>query len=177
MSRSLWYALLSAAMLAGACDTSETEKAEDRVERPQEDSMPTLTSTTVTSRDGTKIAYDKVGRGPAVILVAGALATREAWTPHAQLLASDFTVYSYDRRGRGDSTDTKPYFAKNEVEDIEALIDAAGGTAYVYGQSSGAALALEAAVGLGDKIEKLAIYEAPYDSSEAGVKGLGRIQE
>jgi pimeloyl-ACP methyl ester carboxylesterase len=125
---------------------------------------------TIISEDGTKIAYDKVGKGPAVILVEGALATREAATPLAELLASHFTVYSYDRRGRGDSTDTKPYSAEKEVEDIEGLIDAAGGTAYVYGQSSGGALALEAAISLGDKVKKLALYEAPYDSSEAGIK-------
>jgi pimeloyl-ACP methyl ester carboxylesterase len=125
---------------------------------------------TVISNDGTKIAYDKVGKGSAVILVEGALATREAATSLAKLLASDFTVYSYDRRGRGDSTDTKPYSTEKEVEDVEALIDAAGGTAYVYGQSSGGALALEAAISLGDKVKKLALYEAPYDSSETGIK-------
>jgi pimeloyl-ACP methyl ester carboxylesterase len=124
----------------------------------------------VISKDGTKIAYDKVGRGPAVIVVEGALVTGEASKPLAKLLAADFTVYSYDRRGRGDSTDTKPYSAEKEVEDIEALIDVAGGTAYLYGISSGAALALEAAMSLGDKVKKLALYEAPYDSSEAGIK-------
>jgi pimeloyl-ACP methyl ester carboxylesterase len=124
----------------------------------------------VISKDGTKIAYDKVGKGPAVILVEGATVTGEASKPLAKLLASDFTVYSYDRRGRGDSTDTKPYSAEKEVEDIEALIDAAGGTAYLYGISGGAALSLEAAMSLGDKVKKLALYEAPYDSSEAGIK-------
>ena len=124
----------------------------------------------VISKDGTKIAYDKVGRGPAVIVVEGALVTGEASKPLAKLLAADFTVYNYDRRGRGDSTDTKPYSAEKEVEDIEALIGVAGGTAYLYGISSGAALALEAAMSLGDKVKKLALYEAPYDSSEAGIK-------
>ena len=111
----------------------------------------------VISKDGTKIAYDKVGKGPAVIVVEGALVSGEASKPLARLLAADFTVYSYDRRGRGDSTDMKPYTAEKEVEDIEALIDAAGGTAYLYGISSGAALALEAAMSLGDKIKKLAL--------------------
>jgi len=124
----------------------------------------------VISKDGTKIAYDKVGIGPAVIVVEGALVTGEASRPLAKLLAADFTVYSYDRRGRGDSTDTKPHTVEKEVEDIEALMDVAGGTAYLYGISSGAALALEAAMSLGNKVKKLALYEAPYDSSEAGIK-------
>ena len=124
----------------------------------------------VTSRDGTRIAYDKVGKGPAVILVSGALAARSSGSELAQLLAPNFTVYSYDRRGRGDSTDTKPYSVKREIEDIAALIDAAGGSAYVYGKSSGAGLAVEAAAALGDKIRKLAIYEAPYSDAEGAAK-------
>jgi pimeloyl-ACP methyl ester carboxylesterase len=124
----------------------------------------------VISKDGTKIAYDKVGNGPVVIVVEGALVTGEASKPLAKLLATDFTVYSYDRRGRGDSTDTTPYTAEKEVEDIEALIDMAGGTAYLYGISSGAALSLEAAIRLGNQVKKLALYEAPYDSSETGIK-------
>ena len=123
-----------------------------------------------TSRDGTRIAYDKVGQGPAVILVNGALAARSSSSELARLLAPHFTVYSYDRRGRGDSADTKPYSVKREVEDIAALIDAAGGSAYVYGKSSGASLALEAASLLGDKIEKLAIYEAPYSEADGAAK-------
>ena len=120
---------------------------------------------TVTSKDGTKIAYDKIGHGPAVILVAGALCSRSFWSgPElAKLLAPRFTVYNYDRRGRGDSGDTKPYAVEREVEDIEALIDEAGGAAYLYGHSSGAALALEAALKLGNKVKKLAMYEAPYN--------------
>ena len=90
-----------------------------------------------TSRDGTRIAYDTWGKGPAVIVVGGALSDRSGSSELAQLLATHFTVYSYDRRGRGDSTDTKPYSVKREIEDIEALIDSAGGSAYVYGKVVG----------------------------------------
>src|SRR5687767_5470417 len=96
----------------------------------------------VTSRDGTRIAYDQAGEGPALILVNGALATRTSSSELAQLMADDFTVYSYDRRGRADSPSTQPYSVQREVEDIEAIVDAAGGTACVYGKSSGACLAL-----------------------------------
>lgn len=124
----------------------------------------------VTSQDGTQIAYDRVGKGPAVILVNGALATRSSASELAQLLAANFTVYSYDRRGRGDSTDTKPYSVKREIEDMAALIDAAGGSAYVYGKSSGACLALAATASLGDKVKRLAIYEAPYSEAEGAAK-------
>ena len=120
----------------------------------------------VTSRDGTRIAYDKLGKGPAVIVVNGALSRRSDSAELAQLLASRFTVYSYDRRGRGDSADTKPYSVQREVEDIEALIDSAGGSAHIYGKSSGASLALQAASALGDKVKKLALYEPPYSEAE-----------
>ncbi len=124
---------------------------------------------TVASRDGTTIAYDRLGSGRAVILIAGALCSRLSWSgPElARLLAADFTVYNYDRRGRGDSGDTKPYAVDREVEDIEAIIAEAGGTAYLYGHSSGAALALEAGIRLGHKAEKLALYEAPYNDDPA----------
>lgn len=118
----------------------------------------------VTSKDGTQIAYDRQGTGPALILVDGALCYR-SFGPMpglAQLLAPHFTVYYYDRRGRGDSRDTKPYAVEREVEDIEALIDAAGESAYICGLSSGAALALKSAIKLNGKIKKLAMYEAPY---------------
>ena len=124
----------------------------------------------VASQDGTRIAYDKSGKGPAVLLVNGALATRSSNSELAQLLAAHFTVYSYDRRGRGDSADTKPHSIKRETEDIAALIDAAGGSAYVYGKSSGACLALEAASSLGDKVKRLAIYEAPYSEAEGAAE-------
>ena len=121
-----------------------------------------------TSKDGTKIAYDKQGEGPAVILVYGALCYRSFGSlPELdKLLAQHFTVYNYDRRGRGDSGDTRPYAVEREVEDIEALIDEAGGVAYLYGHSSGAALALEATIKLGGKVKKLAMYEAPYNDDD-----------
>ncbi len=124
---------------------------------------------TVTSKDGTRIAYDKIGHGPAVILVAGALCSRSFWSgPQlANLLAPRFTVYNYDRRGRGDSSDCKPYAVEREIEDIEALIDEAGESANLYGHSSGAALALEAALRLGNKVKKLALYDAPYNDEPA----------
>jgi pimeloyl-ACP methyl ester carboxylesterase len=120
----------------------------------------------VTSKDGTNIAYDKQGEGPAVILVAGAMCARLSWSgPElSKLLAPHFTVYNYDRRGRGDSEDTKPYAVAREVEDIEALINEADGTAYLWGHSSGASLALEAAIQLPNKVTKLAMYDAPYNN-------------
>lgn len=116
----------------------------------------------VPSRDGTLIAFDRSGEGPPIILVDGALCYRASGPmgPLAALLARHFTVLTYDRRGRGDSGDTAPYAVEREVEDIEALIKAAGGSAFVYGISSGAALALEAA-NRGLAIKKLALYEPP----------------
>jgi len=124
---------------------------------------------TITSIDGTAIAYEKQGQGPAVVLVDGALCYRSfgPMSQLAQLLAPRFTVYHYDRRGRGDSGDSQPYALEREVEDLAALIDAAGGTAFVFGTSSGACLALEAAFRLGGKITKLALYEPPYNSDVA----------
>lgn len=116
------------------------------------------------SRDGTTIAYDKKGQGPLLILVLGALNKRGSGKKLAQLLADNFTVVSYDRRGRGDSTDTLPYSTSKEVEDLEALIDELGGKAYLYGHSSGAVLALLAAKRLGDKVSGLAMYELPYNA-------------
>src|SRR5207302_4548574 len=106
--------------------------------------------TKVTSKDGTTIAYEKSGQGPAVILVDGALCYRAfgPMAPLAKRLASHFTVYMYDRRGRGESTDTKPYTLEREIEDIEALIAESGGSACVYGASSGGALGLRAAAQL-----------------------------
>lgn len=115
------------------------------------------------SKDGTAIAFDRSGQGPALILVDGALCYRASGPsgPLARMLASHFTVLTYDRRGRGDSSDTAPYSVEREVEDIEALVGEAGGSAFVYGISSGAALALEAARRL-PGIQKLALYEAPF---------------
>ncbi|HTI60155.1 alpha/beta hydrolase [Mucilaginibacter sp.] len=125
--------------------------------------------TQVTSKDGTLIAYEKTGSGLPLILVDGALCSRDfgPMPKLAQFLAGSFTVFTYDRRGRNESGDTKPYAAEREVEDIEALINVAGGAAYVYGVSSGAALALAAAAN-GLNITKLALYEPPFDVSDEG---------
>lgn len=128
----------------------------------KEQSMKKTMKATVTSKDGTKIAYEKVGHGQAVILVLGALNSRKSGSKLAKLLAPHFTVVSYDRRGRGDSTDTAPYSPQREVEDIAALIEAVEEPVYLYGHSSGAAIALQAASKLGKQVRKLAIYEAPY---------------
>lgn len=119
----------------------------------------------VTSKDGTTIAFDKLGKGPAVILVGGAFQHRAIDSQTAQLaelLAQDFTVYHYDRRGRGDSGDTLPYAIEREIEDLDALIKDAGGRAFVFGMSSGAVLALAAAAH-GLAIAKLAVYEPPFN--------------
>ncbi len=98
----------------------------------------------VTSKDGASIVYDRLGKGPAVILVCGGSVDRASNAPLAALLAEHFTAFNYDRRGRGDSGDTLPYAVEREVEDIDAVVAAAGGAAFLYGTSSGAALALEA---------------------------------
>jgi pimeloyl-ACP methyl ester carboxylesterase len=120
----------------------------------------------VISKDGTVIAYDRSGQGPAVILVDGALGYRALGFGGAlaELLAPHFSVITYDRRGRGESGDTKPFALQREIEDIEALVDETGGSAYIFGTSSGGCLALEAAARLGKKVQKLAIWEAPYNS-------------
>jgi pimeloyl-ACP methyl ester carboxylesterase len=119
------------------------------------------TEGTVTSRDGTTIAFDRQGDGPPVILVAAALSDRSDTTRLAALLAEHFTVINYDRRGRGDSGNTAPYRVEREIEDLEAVIEAAGGSAYVFGSSSGAVLALRAASS-GANITKLALFEPPF---------------
>ena len=125
---------------------------------------------TVTSKDGTTIAFDQSGQGPVVILVDGALQYRvfdQGMNELAELLSQHFTVIHYDRRGRGDSTDTLPYALEREIEDIEAIIDDVGGSAALYGISSGAALAMEAALALPDKVSKLVMYEVPYNDDES----------
>ncbi len=126
----------------------------------------------VSSKDGTTIAFDRSGEGPALILVDGALCSRTfgPMGPLAALLAPHFTVYAYDRRGRGDSGDTAPFAVEREVEDIEALIAEAGGSAFVYGISSGAALAFEAARQLPTTITKLALYEPPFTLDADGIR-------
>ncbi len=118
---------------------------------------------TVRSADGTTIAYTRAGQGPPLILVDGALCSRSfgPMPKLAERLAPHFTVYTYDRRGRGGSGDTRPYSPDREVEDLEALVALAGDTVYLHGTSSGAALALEAVKHLGS-IAKLAVYEPPF---------------
>ena len=131
----------------------------------------------VISKDGTSIAYDRYGQGRLVILVDGALQYRafdQGMKQLAELLATDFTVVHYDRRGRGDSTDftdSLSHALEREIEDIQALIDEVSSPAFLYGISSGAALALEAAVKLGDRVAKLAMYESPYNDDPAARKG------
>jgi pimeloyl-ACP methyl ester carboxylesterase len=119
---------------------------------------------TVTSRDGTKIAFDKVGSGPAVIMVNGAIAHRAIDPTMGQIaerLSKNFTVFNYDRRGRGESGDTRPFTKDREIEDIQALIADAGGNAMGFGISSGAVLTLDAAA-VTPAITKLFLYEPPF---------------
>ena len=122
-----------------------------------------------TSRDGTAIAFDRMGEGPPLVLVDGALSHRGLGPMRglADALAADFAVYRYDRRGRGESGDTAPYAVAREVEDLEAVIAQAGGAAAVFGISSGGALALEAAAS-GLPATRLALYEPPYGVEPAG---------
>ena len=115
----------------------------------------------VTSRDGTTIAFDRLGEGPPVILVCGAMCDRALMRPTAEELAKRFTVFNYDRRGRGDSGDTAPYAVQREIEDIGALVAEAGGTAAVYGHSSGAGLVLHAAAH-GLPLAKIVLHDPPY---------------
>jgi len=154
----------------------------------------------VTSQDGTSIAFERVGAGPALILVDAAGGFR-GWSPMpllAEQLASHFTVFTYDRRGRGESSDTLPYDVDREVDDLQALIEAAGGSAFVHGFSSGAVLALHAAArgltipkltlmeppvpvdneapsgpDLGAEVAKLIVVGRPGDSFEHWMKGIG----
>lgn len=116
---------------------------------------------TVSSKDGTTIAYDRLGHGPPLIFVGGGSVDRTSNAELARRLSSAFTVLNYDRRGRGDSGDTLPYAIEREVEDIEALIEAAGGRAAVWGSSSGAALAMIAA-GAGLSMTRLVLWEPPF---------------
>ncbi|HEX6360010.1 alpha/beta hydrolase [Actinophytocola sp.] len=116
----------------------------------------------VTSKDGTMLAVDRVGTGPAVVCVGGALNDRRS-TGWVAAHLTGFTTYSYDRRGRGDSGDTPPYAVEREIEDLAAVIEEAGGEAMVYGMSSGAVLALRAALA-GVPITRLALYEPPLNA-------------
>jgi len=125
-------------------------------------------SQSVRSADGTRIAFDRNGRGPSMILVEPSAHYRDfsAFSGLVPLLARQFTVYTYDRRGRGESTDTAPYSPDREVEDVEALIAECGGSAYLYGFSSGALLALRAAAH-GLAIPRLAVLEPPLQDDGA----------
>jgi len=120
-----------------------------------------MSVSSVTSTDGTSIAFESIGQGPPLILVVGAFNDRSTGAPLAQFLAPHFSVYTYDRRGRGDSGDTPPYAVRREVEDLAALITEAGGSSMVFGYSSGAVLAVQAA-GYGLAITRLALYDPPY---------------
>ncbi|MFJ3308133.1 alpha/beta fold hydrolase [Streptomyces sp. NPDC086549] len=123
----------------------------------------------IISRDGTRIAYERRGRGPTVVLVSGAMSTGATVAPLAARLADRCTVVPYDRRGRGASGDTAPYAVAREVEDLAALIEAVGGDAALYGISSGGALALEAAAS-GLPVRQVAVYEPPFAVHEDGAK-------
>ncbi|MFE0581574.1 alpha/beta fold hydrolase [Streptomyces sp. NPDC058874] len=120
----------------------------------------------VTSADGTAIAFEQQGSGPAVVLVGGAFMTRHESAELAGLLAEHFTVITYDRRGRGDSGDGPAYDVQREVEDLDALIGHAGGEAMLFGMSSGAVLALEAAA-RGSAVTRLALYEPPFITDDS----------
>ena len=134
---------------------------------------------TTRSQDGTVLAYDVYGSGPPLISITGASCFRRFLpvVQDAKAFAKEFTVYNYDRRGRGDSADTPPWSVEREVEDIAALVDVAGGRADLYGHSSGAVLALEAALRLGDKVRRVVLYDAPYvhdEAERASYAALGR---
>ena len=117
----------------------------------------------VTSKDGTLIAYEKIGQGPALVIVGGVLGDRSQQAGLAQLLAEHFTVYNIDRRGHGESGFTAPYAVECEIEDIDAMLSEAGESAFVYGTSGLGMLSLEAAArGLAPKMKKLAVWEPPY---------------
>jgi pimeloyl-ACP methyl ester carboxylesterase len=135
----------------------------------------------VRSKDGTRIAYEKTGKGPVLILVAAALADRGGTKRFAKLLSEHFTVINYDRRGRGKSGHTQPYAVEREVEDIDALIGESRRPVFLFGSSSGAVLALEAATRLGTEVKGLFLYEPPFivnDSRPPMPNDLGsRISE
>lgn len=165
-------------LLAMGCDNKQKQNSMETETKAKSEVAQT---TTAISKDGTAIAYEKKGQGPTLILINGALSDRKAYEKGwSDMLAKNFTVIVYDRRGRGESTNTKPYTVEREIEDIEALIDKAGGSAYLFGSSSGAALALLAAEKLGsEKVRKLALYEPPYesDSKKAFAKQKIKVNE
>ena len=130
----------------------------------------------VTSADGTTIAIERSGDGPPIVLVCGGSVDRHSLDGVAALLASGFSVLNFDRRGRGDSGDTLPYAIEREIEDIEAVIGAAGGSAGLFGSSSGAALALSATAA-GASVSRLALWEPPYIIDPAARPPADQIQQ
>ncbi|SDC54168.1 alpha/beta fold hydrolase [Rhodococcus tukisamuensis] len=139
--------------------------------------MATVTSHQVTSADGTVIAYERSGDGPPALIVGGAFNDRRTAGPLAAALASEFTTIAYDRRGRGSSGDTAPYAPEREIEDLAAILDDIGRPTHVYGLSSGAVLALEAAAA-GLPVARLAVFEPPYsDGPRTSDDYLTRLAE
>jgi len=133
---------------------------------------------TAISKDGTRIAYNQSGSGPAVILVDGAFCSKDfgPMPKIAALLAEKFTVIAYDRRARGESGDTKPYAIEREIEDIDAVIQAAGGTASLFGISSGAILCIKATA-FGLNIQKLALLEPPFVGNKDGKRPADAVEQ
>ena len=127
----------------------------------------------VTSKDGTRIAFDRLGEGAPVVVVSGMFCARQTTQALAEQLAQRFSVINYDRRGRGESGDTAPYAVEREVEDLGALIAGAGGSASVYGHSSGGGLALNAVAG-GLPITQLVLHEPPYGPDDEASKKAAR---
>jgi len=130
------------------------------------------------SKDGTKIFYRKTGKGPLIILVDGAFCSKDfgPMPKLAPLLSEHFTVISYDRRARGESGDTKPYTIEREIEDLQALIEQNGGSAYLFGISSGAILALRA-VPYGLRVPKLVLFEPPFVTNKNLIRSPNPYQE
>uniref|UniRef100_Q025P0 Alpha/beta hydrolase fold n=1 Tax=Solibacter usitatus (strain Ellin6076) TaxID=234267 RepID=Q025P0_SOLUE len=123
---------------------------------------PEALQRTAVSKDGTAIAYEQTGHGPLLILVSAALTDRDGDRPLAKQLASSFTVLNYDRRGRGSSGNTEPYAVESEIEDLATLATTSAGPVYLFGSSSGAVLALDAAKRLGTRVAKVFLYEPPF---------------
>ena len=132
-----------------------------------------MTSRTVTSADGTRIAYEVAGDGPPLVAVCGATCDRALMRPTAQSLGEHFTTVNYDRRGRGDSGDTLPYAVEREIEDIAALIDQVGGRAHLYGHSSGAGLVLHA-VAAGLPVDAFVLHDPPHSPDDDSSREVAR---
>ncbi|MGY1605080.1 alpha/beta fold hydrolase [Geodermatophilus sp. SYSU D00815] len=132
-----------------------------------------MTHETVRSADGTAIAYETSGQGPALVTVCGATCDRALMRPTAQALGAHFTTIDYDRRGRGDSGDTPPYAVEREIEDLAALIDRAGGRAHLYGHSSGAGLVLHA-VAAGLPVDRFVLHDPPWSPDDAAAREEAR---